>query len=396
MTFTARVIPETKGTPKPQGTVTFVDGSTTLGATSLNTNGVARFTTKTLKVGDHEVSAKYGGNTYFGPASSAPLMQTIEKASTELILKSSRNPAPYDSSTTLSATVKVLAPGSGTPGGSVKGLPVGNHEFQATYSGDENYKPSESAPLMQTITPILPTPEVAAINPSSGPESGGTTISIKGANFSNATEVNFGSKPAQRFVVNSPASIEAVSPVGTGAVDVIVATPAGGVSAATSADKFSFLPPQPVNAYSDYGSATAGHAMCRGNPERPESMPGGTATQTFTIPAGVAELSSAIVQIDPDNTVTAHMTLAINGAVHATTTALAAGDTQFSWPAVAVKAGDEASLSISFTATFGKIITVYSAAAVGGTLTYNNSCSDGAPSGSTANGLRAVVSGFSP
>ena len=136
--------------------------------------------------------------------------------------------------------------------------------------------------------------------------------------------------------------------------------------------------------------------MCRGNPGRPESMPGGTATQTFTVPSGVASLSSALVQIDPDSTVTAHLTLTINGVQEAAAEALAAGDTYFNWPAVVVNAGDQAALSITFTATFGKIITVYSAAPVGGTLTYSNSCSDGAPSGRTEYGLRAVVSGMSP
>ena len=42
--------------------------------------------------------------------------------------------------------------------------------------------------------------------------------------------------------------------------------------------------PQRVNAYENYGGGAAGHAMCRGNPGRPESMPGGTASQTFTVP----------------------------------------------------------------------------------------------------------------
>lgn len=185
-----------------------------------------------------------------------------------------------------------------------------------------------------------------------------------------------------------------MTPSGTGAVDVTITNPYG-TSTESSADTFTYTPPHLVEAYSDYGPATAGHAMCRGNPERPESMPGGTASQTFTVPAGVASLSSALVQIDPDSTVTAHLSLAINGALRASTEALASGDTHFNWPTVSVKPGDQATLSITFTATFGKIITVYSAAPVGGTLTYSNSCPDGAPSGPTENGLRAVVSGLS-
>jgi hypothetical protein len=244
------------------------------------------------------------------------------------------------------------------------------------------------------LTPV-PLPTVTGVSPNSGPEGGGTAVTITGANLAGATSVRFGSADAQSFKVNSPTSIEAVSPAGTGTVDVTVRTQSG-TSATGPADEFSYAPPHAVDAYSNYGAATAGHAMCRGNPARPESMPGGTATQMFTVPSEVASLSSALVQIDPDSSVTAHLTLTINGAVRATTTSLAAGDTHFSWPAVATSPGDQAALSISFTATFGKIITIYSAAAVGGTLTYSNSCSDGAPSGTTENGLRAVVSGLSP
>ncbi|NUR73321.1 MAG: hypothetical protein HOU81_21090 [Hamadaea sp.] len=49
-----------------------------------------------------------------------------------------------------------------------------------------------------------------------------------------------------------------------------------------------------------------------------------------------------------------------------------------------------------FTATYGKIITVYTAGAPGGIFTTANSCPDGAPNVSTsATGLRAVVSGWS-
>ncbi len=273
-------------------------------------------------------------------------------------------------------------------------LPVGKHKAKLLSTTFAPNSGTRLGAVVYVLAPA-PAPTVTGVSPSTGPEAGGTTVTISGTDLDGATAVKFGSTSAQSYKVNSPTSIEAVSPSGSGTVDVTVTTERGN-SATSSSDQFSFAPPHPVNAYSDYGPATEGHAMCRGNPGRPESMPGGTATQTFTVPAGVASLSSALVQIDPDSTVTAHLTLTINGTVRATTTALAAGDTSFSWPAVATSAGDQASLSISFTATFGKIITVYSAAAVGGTLTYSNSCSDGAPSGSTTNGLRAVVSGLSP
>lgn len=155
-------------------------------------------------------------------------------------------------------------------------------------------------------------------------------------------------------------------------------------------------PPTRVDAYSNYGPAVAGHAMCRGNPGRPESMPGGTASQTFTVPSSVASLDTALVQIDPDPAVAAHWRLLVNGSLRATATSAAAGDTRFDFGAVPVHGGDQITFSVAFTATFGKIITVYSAAPLGGLLSIRNSCPDGAPNLDTGNGIRAVVSGWTP
>ncbi len=154
--------------------------------------------------------------------------------------------------------------------------------------------------------------------------------------------------------------------------------------------------PQPVNAYDNYGPANAGYPMCRGNPSNPLSMPGGTVTQTFLVPDGVASLNGAEVQIDPDPSVTAQLSITINSAVSATADAAAAGDTYFSFGPVSVSAGNEVTLTISFTATYGKITTVYTAGVPGGTFTTADSCPDGASNVSlTSTGLRAVVSGFS-
>lgn len=150
-----------------------------------------------------------------------------------------------------------------------------------------------------------------------------------------------------------------------------------------------------IKAYDNYRSGAAGHAMCRGNPARPESMPGGTATQTFTVPSNVAAIDAALVQIDPDASVTAHAQLIVNGSVRATADAAAAGDTTFSFGSVVVKPGDQVTLSLSFSATYGKLITVYTVGSPGGVFTASNSCSDGAPSFTASAGLRAVVSGWS-
>lgn len=155
-------------------------------------------------------------------------------------------------------------------------------------------------------------------------------------------------------------------------------------------------PPRQVLAYDNWGQDGAvGHAMCRGNPDRPESMPGGTASETFAVPAGVHRLESALVQIDPDSSVTAHMTVYVDGSQRATADAAAVGDTRFDFPAVAVQPGQTVTLSMAFTATYGKIITVYTVGAPPGHFTATNTCSDGAPNvDTTATGLRAQVEGW--
>jgi surface antigen len=156
-------------------------------------------------------------------------------------------------------------------------------------------------------------------------------------------------------------------------------------------------PPARVNAYDNYGSGAVGNAMCRGNPGNAASMPGGTTTETFTVPGGVASIDTALVQIDPDSTVTGYATLYVNGSARASTTATAAGDTTFSFSSVAVQPGDTITLSISFTATSGKIITVYNVGNPGGTFTTANSCPAGASNVTTSSsGLRAVISGWIP
>ena len=166
--------------------------------------------------------------------------------------------------------------------------------------------------------------------------------------------------------------------------------------AATKSGNVGAQPSVPVSPYNNYGSANQGIPMCLGNPNRPESMPGGTATQTFSVPSGVSYLSSAMVQIDPNSSARATLQLRVNGSVRATASATPAGDTRFTFGQVNVSRGDQVSFSVSFSSTVGKIITVYTAGSPGGTFTASNSCSDGAPNvNTTSTGLRAVVSGMS-
>jgi len=90
-----------------------------------------------------------------------------------------------------------------------------------------------------------PAATVTGVSPSSGPQQGGASVSITGLNLSEATSVHFGPSAAGAFTVNSPTSITATSPAGTGIVDVTVTTPSG-TSAASAADRFTYIPPPTV------------------------------------------------------------------------------------------------------------------------------------------------------
>ena len=78
VTFTATVT--TTGTNAPTGNVTFNDGETALGTSTLSAvNGaqVATYTTSTLAGGNHSIAAVYGGDSNNTPSTSPVLTQSI-------------------------------------------------------------------------------------------------------------------------------------------------------------------------------------------------------------------------------------------------------------------------------------------------------------------------------
>jgi hypothetical protein len=86
-----------------------------------------------------------------------------------------------------------------------------------------------------------PPPTISSISPSSGPSSGGTVITIAGTNLTGAT-VSFGGTSAGAGSNNTGTQLSATSPPGTGTVDVTVTT-AGGTSATSAADRFTYVAP---------------------------------------------------------------------------------------------------------------------------------------------------------
>jgi hypothetical protein len=87
---------------------------------------------------------------------------------------------------------------------------------------------------------FLPLPVVTGVSPKKGPGTGGTSVTIEGSGFDSASTVGFGASAASSITFNSATSITAVSPPGTGTVDVFVTTPHAGTSATTKRDRFKY------------------------------------------------------------------------------------------------------------------------------------------------------------
>ncbi len=109
----------------------------------------------------------------------------------------------------------------------------GTHNVQVVTPGGPS--PLSSADVFSYLVPTI-----TSLSPSSGPSSGGTTVTVKGTDFTGATAVTFGPHEATSFQVVSPTQITAVAPAGSGTPNVQVIVP-GGSSVLAAGDNFSYL-----------------------------------------------------------------------------------------------------------------------------------------------------------
>jgi len=72
-------------TGTPTGTITFLDGATTLGTAALS-GGAASFTVSTLAVGNHSLTASYSGATGFTASTSAAVALVVQSATPPLTI----------------------------------------------------------------------------------------------------------------------------------------------------------------------------------------------------------------------------------------------------------------------------------------------------------------------
>ena len=100
------------GAGTPTGTVTFYDGTDSLGTGTLS-SGDATLSTSSLSVGSHSITSVYSGDTDFTGSSSIAITQTVNQASGTTSVSSSVNPSVYGQSDNFHSDRNSGIPGTG-------------------------------------------------------------------------------------------------------------------------------------------------------------------------------------------------------------------------------------------------------------------------------------------
>ncbi|GLZ39722.1 IPT/TIG domain-containing protein [Actinokineospora sp. NBRC 105648] len=142
--------------------------------------------------------------------------------------------------------------GGGGRGGSGAASGTGAAGAGGAGGGGSNFVSSTVPGLTATVTDganagnglvvfvfTLDPPTVTSITPTSGPEAGGTAVTITGTYLAGTTAITFGPGNPATGVSCTATTCTATAPPGTGAVDVQVTTPGG----TTSAGQFTYIPP---------------------------------------------------------------------------------------------------------------------------------------------------------
>ena len=107
--LTATVTPGTSGLPT--GTVSFLDGTTQIGSSSVNGTGVAAFSTSTLTAGTHAITAAYGGDGNFNGSTSSGTNVAITNSGFSLA-SSALSPASVAPGTSARSAITITPTGA--------------------------------------------------------------------------------------------------------------------------------------------------------------------------------------------------------------------------------------------------------------------------------------------
>jgi hypothetical protein len=202
--------------PVPQGMVTFLDGTSTIGSASLDSNSIATYDTNLLAPGIHSLTAAFHGYVqpgFTGTGTSYPLaiftlstsppasVMVTANATATTVLPSSQTPTPgsvvtftanassgtgipfggitfYDGATML-GTVGMNS--SGSARFSTASLATGMHSVTAAFNANGPFAGSVSTPAVITVSPALASAvvPVVALSPQTNPSDGTHTLTAQ-------------------------------------------------------------------------------------------------------------------------------------------------------------------------------------------------------------------------
>ncbi len=214
----------------PTGSVTFLDGATTLGTATINASGQATLTVSTLATGSHSLTASYPGDIKDKPSTSNNLTEVITQATTGMVLVSSNNPSVAGTTVSFVATLNstgsipagqiVFSDGATTLGSalldssgiarvSLASLGAGTHTIVASFAGDTDHAASASTALAQVVN--LAT-SAATLTSSANPAMINTSVVLT------ATVTGTGLKPTGSVTFSDGATVLGTQPINAAGV----------------------------------------------------------------------------------------------------------------------------------------------------------------------------------
>ena len=233
------------GSAVPTGTVTFLDGMTSLGVVSLDAQGLASLPDAAFPLGAHAITAVYAGDNNFNGSTSSVVLVTVNPLAVNSTTTLTATPSSVTAGSSVALTATVAGgPGSTVPTGTVTfvdgtasigtgmlngmgvatlsstTLAVGVQSITASYAGDTNFNSSVSVPVSVTVAAAVAPDFTLTLSPAVATVSRGgsaqTTISLAaGGGFSGPVNLSCSGVPADATCNISSATVNVASAAGS-------------------------------------------------------------------------------------------------------------------------------------------------------------------------------------
>jgi hypothetical protein len=204
--------------PAPTGTVTFLDGTASLGTATLNSSGIATFTTATLAAGSHSITATYSGDASDTASTSAAVAVTVAA-----VVQSASLTPPSLSFTTLSGSTSaaqtVTLSNTGNIALGITGISLTGTDtsaFAQSTTCGSSLAPGANCTISITFSPTSVATFSATLSVADTATGSPQTVALSGTG-----------NAAPNFTLSASPAVQAV-PSGTAATYTLTVTPQNG------------------------------------------------------------------------------------------------------------------------------------------------------------------------